>query len=170
MSPRLRTPLVRLGAPGPYVLVAALATAAWSVARLLAGSGGSPAEALLGAGVGGVPWGLVPLALGWVLRADRDPAWEAARRALRRGVAPDDERARAAAADQLPTTRQGAVVGLAGGVLLFGGMAVLALALDRPLTAGLHGLVLVAVLAAAALTLGRARRLERALDGPGQGG
>ncbi|MEU4781562.1 hypothetical protein [Micromonospora sp. NPDC023633] len=110
MSPRRlrrRPPLIRLGAPGPYVLAAAFATAAWSVARLLDGSGGSPA---------------------------------------------------------------GALVGLAGGIPLFGGMAALALALDRPLTAGLHGLVLVAVLAVAALTLGRVRRLERSLDGPGQGG
>ncbi|MEH0974137.1 hypothetical protein V6U77_23690 [Micromonospora sp. CPCC 205546] len=172
MSPRrtLRPPLIRLGAPGPYVLAAAFATAAWFAARLLDGSGRSPAEALLGAGVGGVPWGLFPLTLGWVVRADRDPAWEAARRALRRGRLPADEQARAAAVDHLPVARRGAVLGMAGGVALFGGLAALAVALDRPLTAGLLGTVLAVVLAVAALTMARVRRLERSLGDPGQGG
>ena len=167
--PRRRLPLIRLGAPGPYVLAAALATAGWFVARLLDGAGGAAPEALLDAGTGGVTWGLFPLVLGWVVRANRDPAWETATRALRRGTPPADEWARAATIDHLPMARRGAAIGLAGGALLFGGLATLALALGRPLTAALHGLILVAVSAVAALTLARLRRLCRRLHGPAPG-
>ncbi|SCF38069.1 hypothetical protein GA0074696_5086 [Micromonospora purpureochromogenes] len=170
--PRRRTPLIRLGAPGPYVLAATFATALWFPARWYDDPDGPLPVALVRAGLWGVIWALFIFLVAVMPRGrrtraeeERDEAWRTTRSALRRGAVSDDEAERAAVLDHLPVARRGALVGAVGGTLLFGALAWVALTVGRPASALLFGLVLGAVLAVAARTLFRVRRLTAALAG-----
>ncbi|MEU7980670.1 hypothetical protein AB0B63_19320 [Micromonospora sp. NPDC049081] len=168
-KPRRRTPLVRLGAPGPYVLFALLSTVLWFPVRLVEDPDRSVPLALVRAGLYGVGWGLIPILMAFLpgVRARADSgqvrAWNRLRAALRRGEVPADEADRAAVIGQLPTVRRGALIAVVGGVLLFGGLAVLAPTVDRTASGVFYVVVLTIVLALAGVTLGRVRRLDRRL-------
>ncbi|MGC5662052.1 hypothetical protein ACN261_16875 [Micromonospora sp. WMMD723] len=164
-TPGRRNLLLRLGAPGPYVLSAAFATALWFPLRLFEDPDRSVPLALVRAGLAGVVWGLFPFLMAAVSRSrsqDRSLV------ALRRGVVPAGGPDRAAMVDQLPATRRGALIAVVGGVPLFGGLAALAPTVDRPASGVAFLVVLAVVLTIAGITLGRVRRLDRRLAGISQ--
>lgn len=126
---------------------------------------GSLLLALLLAGAGGAVWGLFLLFMSWLPRprgradVERDEAWDRTRAARRRGHLPADEPSWAAVVDHLPAASRGAVLGAVLGTLFFGGLAALAVHLDRSAAGLAFGLVLAVVLAVAARTGRRVRRL-----------
>ncbi|MGX4655925.1 hypothetical protein ACWCHM_19745 [Micromonospora sp. SCSIO 07396] len=164
-TPGRRELLLRLGAPGPYVLAAAFATALWFPLRLFEDPDRSIPLALVRAGLTGVVWGLFPFLMAAV---SRSRAQDRSLVALRRGVVPVDEPDRAAVVDRLPATRRGALIAVVGGVLLFGGLAALAPTVDRTASGVAFLVVLMVVLTIAGVTLGRVRRLGRRLAGTPQ--
>lgn len=166
-------PLVRLGPPGPYVVFMLFATLCWLPLRLWEERDGSALVAVVRAGLGGVIWGVFPLALSRMGRmgrkrrtaaeAERAAGWRVTEVALSRGEAPTDEAALAAVTDDLPAVRRGARWGAVVGTLFLGALIVLAVVAERTATAIGFGVVLVAVLAEAARTRYRERRLRARL-------
>ncbi|WP_431876273.1 hypothetical protein [Micromonospora marina] len=166
---RPRASLLRLGAPGPYVMAMVIAGLVWLPIRLWEERDGSAQMALLRAGLNAVIWGLLfVFVLARVAKprpaeAERATAWATTETALRRGEPPADEAGRAAVADNLPAVRRGALFGAAGGVLLLGPLIVLAIRAGWEFAAAGFGIVLVAILAEAVRTGRRERRLRAAL-------
>ncbi|PTA44288.1 hypothetical protein C8054_20565 [Micromonospora sp. RP3T] len=163
--------LVRLGPPAPYVLFMVLATLGWLPVRLWEERDGSVLVALVRAGLNGVIWGIIfPFVMSRMGRrhrtaaeAERAAAWGVTRAALRRGEPPTGEAGRAAVTDDLPAVRRGALWGAVLGTLFLGALIGLAVHVGRTASAIGFGVILVAVLAEAARTRFRERRLRAAL-------
>ncbi|SCG79421.1 hypothetical protein [Micromonospora humi] len=167
-------PLVRLGQPGPYVIFMIIAALGWLPLRLWDERDGSALVAVVRAGLGGVIWGAFPflLSLGGRMgrkrrtaaEAERAVGWRVTEVALRSGEPPADEAGRAAVVDDLPAVRRGALGGAAVGTLFLGALAALAVAVGWTASAIGFGVVLVVVLAVAARTARRERRLRAAVQ------
>ncbi|MFG1672581.1 hypothetical protein [Micromonospora sp. NPDC049282] len=163
-------PLVRLGPPGPYVVFMLLAALLWLPLRLWEERDGSALVAVVRAGLAGAIWGIFPLALSWggrmgrkrrtAAEAERAAGWRVTEVALRRGEPPTDEAGLATVADDLPAVRRGALWGAVAGTLFLGAMIALAVRVGWTSSAIGFGMALVTVLAVAARTGRRERRLR----------
>ncbi|SBT68073.1 hypothetical protein GA0070622_5163 [Micromonospora sediminicola] len=169
VTPRRGSP-VRLGPPGSYVMFMLIAGLCWLPLRLWDERDGSALVAVVRAGLGGVIWGFLFLfILGrWgeprtPAEAERNAGWRLTMAALRRGEPPTDEADLAAVTDNLPAVRRGALLGAVGGTVLLGVLIVIALHVGWTGSAIGFGVVLVAVLAQAARTRHRERRLRARL-------
>ncbi len=170
-----RGSLLRLGAPGPYVVHTLIFGIASVPVRLWLDRDGSLPAVVLESGLNAVIWGLLfVFLLGRFgkprrVEAERVAAWAVTETALRRGEPPADEAGRAAVADNLAAVRRGALFGAVGGVVLLGPLIVLAIRAGWEFAAAGFGIILVAILAEAVRTGRRERRLRAALT-PVQGG
>ncbi|MBY8871102.1 hypothetical protein K7640_04490 [Micromonospora sp. PLK6-60] len=158
-------PRVRLGAPGPFVVLAWLGALLWYPVRWYEDPAASWALTAARAGLWAVGSAVAARLLATFRPTEpRDESWLRAGAALRRGTAPSDEGERRLLAGHLPELRRGARLGLAAGVPLFAALTGAAVEVDRPGSAVLFGLCLVGVVAVAARTLTRVRRTRADLD------
>ncbi|MDG4802221.1 hypothetical protein [Micromonospora sp. WMMD980] len=142
--------LARFGPPGSYVV--------------------SMLVAIVRAGSVGVVWGTAFPFVGSRWTKPRKPAevewtegWRRTAVAPRRGEPPADEAGRATVADNLPAVRRGALIGPLVGTPLFAALIGVAVHVGRVASAVGFAAVLVAVLAVAAVTARRERRLRARL-------
>ncbi|MET7833859.1 hypothetical protein [Micromonospora sediminicola] len=161
---------IRLGPPGSYMVFMLAATLWWLPLRWWEERHGSPLVAVVRAGLTGVVWGAMFLFIlsRWgkprtTAEAERNAGWRLTMAALRRGEPPTDEADLAAVTDNLPAVRRGALLGAVGGTVLLGVLIVIALHVGWTGSAIGFGVVLVAVLAEAARTRYRERRLRARL-------
>ncbi|WP_140157951.1 hypothetical protein [Micromonospora sp. NBS 11-29] len=168
---RFRLSVTQLGSPGPYVAFMLFATLLWLPLRLWEERHGSALVAVVRAGLGGVIWGILFTFVmsRWgtshrtVADAERAAVWRLTEVALRRGEPPADEAERAAVTDDLPAVRRGALWGAGVGTLFLGVLIVLAVHVGWETSAIGFGVILVAMLAEAARTRHRERRLRARL-------
>ncbi|MFI7214533.1 hypothetical protein ACIBP4_25215 [Micromonospora maritima] len=142
----------------------------WLPLRLWEERDGSALVAVVKAGLGGVIWGLMFLFVmsRWgkprtAAEAERNAGWGLTTAALRRGEPPTDEADLAAVVDNLPAVRRGALLGAVGGTVLLGALIAIALHVGWTASAVGFAVVLAAVLAEAARTRHRERRLRARL-------